>query len=39
MVSLFIDNDRVRFSINLGLAQAAGLKVSARMLQLAREVR
>jgi hypothetical protein len=39
MVSLFIDDDRVRFSINLKLAQAAGLKVSARMLQLAREVR
>lgn len=39
MVSLFIDDDRVRFSINLKLAQAAGLKVSARMLQLAQEVR
>lgn len=39
MVALFIDNDRVRFNINLKLAQAAGLKISARMLQLAQEVR
>lgn len=39
MVSLFVDDDRVRFSVNLKLAQAAGLKISARMLQLAQEVR
>ncbi|MCB1836379.1 MAG: YfiR family protein [Alcanivoracaceae bacterium] len=39
MVSLFVDDDRVRFSVNLKLAQATGLKISARMLQLAQEVR
>lgn len=39
MVSLFVDDDRVRFSVNLKRAHAAGLKISARMLQLAQEVR
>lgn len=39
MVSLFVDGDHVRFSINLKAAQRARLKISARMLQLAREVR
>ncbi len=39
MVSLFIDDNHVRFRINLKAAQATGLKVSARILQLAQEVR
>ncbi|MDF1781761.1 MAG: YfiR family protein [Alcanivoracaceae bacterium] len=39
IVSLFIDGDHVRFRINLKVAQESRLKVSARMLQLAQEVR
>lgn len=39
MVSLYIDDNHVRFRINLKAAQATGLKVSARMLQLAQEVK
>ena len=39
MVSLYIDNDHVRFSVNLKNAQRGGLKLSARILQLAQEVR
>lgn len=39
IVSLFIDGDHVRFRINLKVAHESRLKVSARMLQLAQEVR
>lgn len=39
MVSLFIDDNHVRFRINLKAAQNTGLKVSARILQLAQEVK
>lgn len=38
MVSLFIENNRARFRINLSVAQGARLKVSARILQLAQDV-
>lgn len=39
MVALFVDRDHVRFSINQSAAQVSGLKISARLLQLARTVR
>lgn len=39
MIGLFVDASRVQFGVNLGAAQAAGLKMSARMLQLAHGVR
>lgn len=39
MVGLFIESNLVRFRINLHSAQASGLKVSARILNLAQEVR
>lgn len=35
MIGLFVIANRVQFSVNLGAAQGAGLKLSSRMLQLA----
>jgi hypothetical protein len=35
---LFLDDNKVRFSINQRAAEAAGLQVSSRILRLAREV-
>lgn len=39
IVSLFIEKDHVRFRINLSAAKQNGLKFSARILQLAQDVR
>lgn len=39
MIGLFVAANRVQFAVNLGAAQSAGLKMSARMLQLAQRVR
>lgn len=39
MIGLFVESNRVQFIINLGMAQRASLKLSARMLQLARITR
>lgn len=39
MIGLFVAGNRVQFSVNLGAAQGAGLKLSARLLQLAQGVR
>ncbi|MFP5429983.1 MAG: YfiR family protein [Gammaproteobacteria bacterium] len=39
MIELFVESSRVQFSINLVPAQAAGLQINARMLQLARVAR
>lgn len=38
MIGLFVAANRVQFSVNLNAAQTAGLKMSARMLQLAHSV-
>jgi hypothetical protein len=38
MIQLFLDANRVRFSVNHGAAETAGLRVSSRLLRLAREV-
>ena len=38
MIRLFLENNRVRFSVNQKAADAAGLHVSSRLLRLAREV-
>jgi hypothetical protein len=38
MIGLYLVENRVRFSINLGAAQRAGLKLSSQLLQLAQEV-
>ena len=38
MINLFVDANRVQFSVNLLAAQQAGIKLSARLLQLARTV-
>lgn len=38
MINLFVDANRVQFSVNLPATQQAGIKVSARLLQLARTV-
>lgn len=35
MIGLWVKDQRVQFSVNLGLTQQAGLKLSPRMLQLA----
>lgn len=35
MIGLFVAANRVQFSVNLGAAQGAGLRLSARLLQLA----
>ncbi len=39
MIELFVEASRVQFSINMVPAQAAGLQINARMLQLARVAR
>lgn len=39
IIELFREGDRIRFDINVDAAQAAGLTVSSRLLQLARERR
>jgi hypothetical protein len=38
MIRLFLDNNKVRFSINLTAAETAQLQISSRLLRLAREV-
>lgn len=38
MIGLFVATNRVQFSVNLGAAQGAGLRLSARLLQLAHTV-
>jgi len=38
MVHLFTENDRIRFKINLSAARQSGLKISAQLLKLAKEV-
>ncbi len=38
IINFFIENERVRFEINLEAARRAGLKISAKMLRLARIV-
>lgn len=38
MIGLFVAANRVQFSVNLGAAQGAGLRMSARLLQLAHSV-
>lgn len=38
MIGLFVASNRVQFVVNLGAAHGAGLKLSARMLQLAHSV-
>ena len=38
MIRLFVDQNKVRFSINQRAASAAGLQISSRLLRLAREV-
>ena len=34
----FLENNRVRFSINQAIAESAGLQISSRLLRLARSV-
>jgi hypothetical protein len=38
MVHLLMENDRIRFKINLSAARQSGLKISAQLLKLAKEV-
>lgn len=38
MIGLFLEDNKVRFEINAGAAQQAGLKISARLLALASKV-
>lgn len=38
MIGLFVAANRVQFSVNLGAAHGAGLKLSSRMLQLAHSI-
>jgi hypothetical protein len=38
MIQLFVDDHKVRFSVNQASAESAGLQVSSRLLRLAREV-
>ena len=38
MIRFFVDNNRVRFSINQVAAESAGLQISSRLLRLARSV-
>ena len=38
MIRFFLENNRVRFSINLVNAESAGLQISSRLLRLARSV-
>ncbi len=39
VIYLYVDGQRVQFGVNLGAAQSRGLKLSARLLQLARTPR
>ena len=39
MINFLLDDDRLRFDINIGSAEGAGLKVSAQLQKLARTVR
>ncbi len=39
MINFVIEEDRVRFDINTGAAKRAGLKISSKLLKLARTVR
>lgn len=36
MIGLYVESQRVQFAVNLAVAQSRGLKLSARLLQLAR---
>ena len=38
MIQLFVEANKVRFSVNQAAADAAGLQISSRLLRLAREV-
>jgi hypothetical protein len=38
MIGLFQEDNKIRFDVNLGAAERAGLKISARLLALARTV-
>lgn len=38
MIRFFLENNRVRFSINQTIAESAGLQISSRLLRLARSV-
>ena len=38
MIRFFLENNRVRFSINQSTAESAGLQISSRLLRLARSV-
>jgi hypothetical protein len=38
MIRLFLENNKVRFSVNLAAAETAQLHISSRLLRLAREV-
>jgi hypothetical protein len=39
IINLVLENDRVRFEVNAGAAKRAGLKISAQLLSLARQVK
>lgn len=39
IIELYVDNDRMRFAINVDAAERAGLRLSSRLLQLATVVR
>jgi hypothetical protein len=39
MLRLFVDGNKVRFDVNVGAAETAGLKVSSQLLKLARSVK
>ena len=39
MISLFIDDNKIRFEVNLDAADRAGLKISSKLLKLAKNVR
>ncbi|MCP5112540.1 MAG: YfiR family protein, partial [bacterium] len=38
MIALFVENSRVRFSVNQASVERSGLRVSSKLLTLAREV-
>ena len=38
MVHLFMENDKIRFKVNLSAVKQSGLKISAQLLKLAKEV-
>jgi len=39
MIGLFIDDNKIRFEVNLDAADRAGLKISSKLLKLAKNVR